>query len=91
MHTFELHCLWIYLNITNVQCSLECYIETSRNVSKKESVDLIIILPCKNPILLDLNVILRKQATFCDATTGLTSEIQAQKFHTDDASLPRSG
>ena len=52
MHTFELHCLWSYLNITNVQCSLECYIETSRNISKKESVDLIIIFLCKNPKIL---------------------------------------
>ena len=50
--TFEFHCLWSYLNITNFQCSLECYIETSRNISKKESVDLIIILLCKNPKIL---------------------------------------
>ena len=72
-HTY---CLWSYLNITNVQCSLECYIVTARNISKKESVDLIIILLCKNPKILMtnplnvLNVSLRKQATFCDATTG---------------------
>ena len=65
-----------WLNITNVQCSLECYIVTARNISKKESVDLIIILLCKNPKILMtnplnvLNVSLRKQATFCDATTG---------------------
>ena len=71
-HTLELHCLWSYLNITNVQCSFECYNETSRNVSKEERVDLIIILLCKNPKILkyDLNVSLRKQATFRDVTTG---------------------
>ena len=75
-YTFESHCLWSYLNITNVQCSLECYIVTARNISKKESVDLIIILLCKNPKILMtnplnvLNVSLRKQATFRDATTG---------------------
>ena len=39
---------------------------------------------------------LRKQPTFGDATTGsqtklMMSEKQAQKFHTDDMSLPRSG
>ena len=38
---------------------------------------------------------LRKQATLRDATTGfpreMTSEKRAQKFHTDDASLHRSG
>ena len=35
----------------------------------------------------------RKQPTFRYATTGLAakSEKRAQKFHTDDASLPRSG
>ena len=36
-----------------------------------------------------------RQPTFGDATIGFsrekTSEKQAQKFHTDDASLPRSG
>ena len=35
---------------------------------------------------------LRKQTTLCDTTTGfldVTSEEQAQKFHADDASLPR--
>ena len=39
--------------------------------------------------------ILRKQPTFCDATTGfpreMTSEKKVPKFHTDDVSLPRSG
>ena len=39
--------------------------------------------------------ILRKQPTFCDATTGfhreMTSEKRAQKFHADDVPLPRSG
>ena len=39
---------------------------------------------------------LRKQLTFGDATTGfpgrqVTSEKRAQKLHTDDTSLPRSG
>ena len=37
---------------------------------------------------------MRKQQTFCDTTTFLhemTSEKRAQKFHSDDASLPRSG
>ena len=37
---------------------------------------------------------LRKQPTFDDATTGFpakTSEKRAQKFHTNDPSLPRSG
>ena len=33
---------------------------------------------------------LRKQPTFGDATTGLLAK-RAQKFHTDDVSLPRSG
>ena len=34
----------------------------------------------------------RKQPTFGDATTGeMTSEKRAQKFHADDASLPRFG
>ena len=33
---------------------------------------------------------LRKQPTFVDATTGLPAK-RAQKFHTDDVSLPRSG
>ena len=61
-----------HYKICNVQCSFECYNETSRNVSKEESVDLIIILLCKNPKILkyDLNVSLRKQATFRDVTTG---------------------
>ena len=39
--------------------------------------------------------ILRKRTTFCAATNGfpreMTSEKQVQKFHTDYASLPRSG
>ena len=37
---------------------------------------------------------MRKQQTFCDTTTFLhemTSQKRAQKFHTDDVSLPRSG
>ena len=36
---------------------------------------------------------LRKQSTFGDATTGFPAkyEKEAQKFHTDDALLPRSG
>ena len=38
---------------------------------------------------------LRKQPTFGEATSGfprqMTSEKRAQKFHSDDASLPRSG
>ena len=38
---------------------------------------------------------LRKQPTLCEPTTGFTcemkSEKRAQKFHTDEASLPRSG
>ena len=34
---------------------------------------------------------LRKQPTSRDATTGFPAEKRAQKFHTDDASLPRSG
>ena len=46
------------------------------------------------PVLLVL-FSLRKQATFRDATDWfprqMTSEKRAQKFRTDEASLPRSG
>ena len=43
----------------------------------------------------NMSLSLRKQSTFGDGTTRflarMTSEKQAQKFHTDHASLPRSG
>ena len=38
---------------------------------------------------------LKKQPTFCDSTTGFPHEMmpekQVQKFHTNEASVPRSG
>ena len=49
---------------------------------------------CRTTRKRGLNVNRRKQPTFRYATTGsreMTSEKRAQKFHTDDASLHRSG